>query len=103
MPIAKGSPWGWHESLARSSLPDDFADIPVFNDLSATFYAFCDNARCDEGDIDRLWEAFETRLPLRAIRARRCPCRSTTSSCTSLASAGRSPWDHGHVLIIDAK
>lgn len=43
-------------------LPEAFVGIPTLNNLNATFYAFSDHPRREEGDIDRLWTVFETAL-----------------------------------------
>lgn len=44
--------------------PDKFEGVPVLNNLNATFYAFSDDARRDEGDIDRLWDVFVSAVAL---------------------------------------
>lgn len=38
--------------------PTDFDGIPVLNNLNATFYAFSEDRRRKNGDIDRLWDLF---------------------------------------------
>ena len=44
--------------------PDDFDGIPVLNNLNATFYAFVNDKRRGEHDIDNLWSVFEAELAL---------------------------------------
>lgn len=46
--------------------PSDFEGIPVINNLNATFYAFANDDRRGEHDIDNLWRVFETELALAA-------------------------------------
>ena len=46
--------------------PTDFEGIPVLNNLNATFYAFTNDERRDEHDIDNLWRVFEAELALAA-------------------------------------
>lgn len=46
--------------------PSDFEGIPVLNNLNATFYAFANDDRRGEHDIDNLWRVFETELALAA-------------------------------------
>ncbi len=45
-----------------AAIPNDFDGVPLLNNLNATFYAFSDNARRGEKDIDRLWDTFEAAL-----------------------------------------
>ena len=42
--------------------PNDFDGIPVLNNLNATFYAFSDDRRRGDSDIDNLWRVFEAAL-----------------------------------------
>ncbi len=44
--------------------PTDFEGIPVLNNLNATFYAFANDDRRGENDIDNLWHVFEAELAL---------------------------------------
>lgn len=44
--------------------PTDFDGIPLVNNLNATFYAFANDERRQDGDIDRLWDVFELALAL---------------------------------------
>lgn len=44
--------------------PTEFDGIPVLNNLNATFYAFIDDKRRKNGDIDRLWDLFEKSLSI---------------------------------------
>ena len=44
--------------------PTDFEGIPVLNNLNATFYAFANDERRGEHDIDNLWHVFEAELVL---------------------------------------
>lgn len=46
----------------HSSLPTGFEGIPVLNNQMATFYAFEDDARRKPGDLDRLWQVFESAI-----------------------------------------
>lgn len=46
--------------------PTDFKGIPVLNNLNATFYAFANDERRGEHDIDNLWHVFEAELVLAA-------------------------------------
>ena len=46
--------------------PTDFEGIPVLNNLNATFYAFANDERRGENDIDNLWHVFEAELALAA-------------------------------------
>ena len=46
--------------------PTDFEGIPVLNNLNATFYAFSDDDRSGENDIDNLWHVFEAEVALAA-------------------------------------
>ena len=46
--------------------PTDFEGIPVLNSLNATFYAFANDERRSEHDIDNLWSVFEAELALDA-------------------------------------
>ena len=46
--------------------PTDFEGIPVLNNLNATFYAFANDDRRGENDIDNLWHVFEAELALAA-------------------------------------
>ena len=46
--------------------PTDFEGIPVLNNLNATFYAFANDERRSEHDIDNLWSVFEAELALDA-------------------------------------
>lgn len=46
--------------------PTDFEGIPVLNNLNATFYAFANDERRGEHDIDNLWHVFEAELVLAA-------------------------------------
>lgn len=46
--------------------PTDFEGIPVLNNLNATFYAFANDERRGEHDIDNLWHVFEAELALAA-------------------------------------
>lgn len=46
--------------------PRDFTGLPVLNNLNATFYAFSDDERRGERDIDNLWRVFEAELALSA-------------------------------------
>ena len=46
--------------------PTDFEGIPVLNNLNATFYAFANDERRGERDIDNLWHVFEAELALAA-------------------------------------
>lgn len=46
--------------------PTDFEGIPVLNNLNATFYAFANDDRRGENDIDNLWRVFEAELALAA-------------------------------------
>lgn len=48
----------------RTASPDDFAGIPVLNNLNATFYAFTGDKRRKDGDVDRLWELLEAEVGL---------------------------------------
>lgn len=45
-----------------SDAPTDFDGVPLMNNLNATFYAFTDDSRRHDGDIDRLWDVFEAAL-----------------------------------------
>ena len=47
-----------------AAVPDNFSGIPVLNNMMATFYAFEDDARRKEDDIDNLWKAFESAISL---------------------------------------
>ncbi|MEE8723279.1 MAG: AAA family ATPase [Atopobiaceae bacterium] len=47
-----------------ASQPQDFTGLPVLNNLNATFYAFSDDDRRGEKDIDNLWLVFEAGLAL---------------------------------------
>lgn len=47
-----------------SDLPSDYDGIPVLNNLNATFYAFTNDHRRGEHDIDNLWRVFETEIDL---------------------------------------
>ena len=44
--------------------PTDFDGIPVMNNLNATFYAFSNDSRRGESDIDNLWRVFVAELAL---------------------------------------
>lgn len=44
--------------------PDDFAGIPVLNNMMATFYAFEGDERRKDDDIDNLWNVFESAIYL---------------------------------------
>ncbi|WP_058270958.1 AAA family ATPase [Olsenella massiliensis] len=46
--------------------PTDFEGIPVLNNLNATFYAFAEDDRRGEHDIDNLWCVFEAEVALTA-------------------------------------
>ena len=46
--------------------PTNFEGIPVLNNLNATFYAFANDERRGEHDIDNLWHVFEAELALAA-------------------------------------
>ena len=46
--------------------PTDFEGIPVLNNLNATFYAFANDERRSEHDIDNLWSVFDAELALDA-------------------------------------
>lgn len=46
--------------------PTDFEGIPVLNNLNATFYAFANDDRRGENDINNLWHVFEAELALAA-------------------------------------
>lgn len=46
--------------------PTDFEGIPVLNNLNATFYAFANDERRSEHDIDNLWSVFKAELALDA-------------------------------------
>lgn len=48
----------------RAELPSDYDGIPILNNLNATFYAFSDDSRRHEHDIDNLWQVFEKELVL---------------------------------------
>lgn len=45
-------------------ISDDFAGIPILNNMMATFYAFSDNPQRKDDDIDNLWAVFETAINL---------------------------------------
>jgi 5-methylcytosine-specific restriction protein B len=47
-----------------ASQPQDFTGLPVLNNLNAIFYAFSDDDRRGEKDIDNLWLVFEAGLAL---------------------------------------
>lgn len=49
-----------------ADIPNEFAGIPVLNNLNATFYAFVGDDRRGEHDIDNLWSVFETEIELAA-------------------------------------
>lgn len=53
-----------HEFDINAELPKDYAGVPLVNNLNATFYAFVDDSRRREGDIDNLWSVFERGLAL---------------------------------------
>ena len=46
--------------------PTDFEGIPVLNNFNATFYAFSDDDRRGENDVDNLWRVFEAEVALAA-------------------------------------
>ncbi len=48
----------------KAEQPSDFDGVPVLNNLNATFYAFTDDPRRGEHDIDNLWRLFEAELVL---------------------------------------
>ncbi len=50
----------------RAGQLTDFEGIPVLNNLNATFYAFANDERRGENDIDNLWRVFEAELALAA-------------------------------------
>lgn len=50
----------------EAPLPDDYDGAPILNNLNATFYAFVDDPRRGEGDIDNLWRVFEAQIALSA-------------------------------------
>ena len=50
----------------RADQPTTFEGVPVLNNLNATFYAFANDERRGEHDIDNLWHVFETELALAA-------------------------------------
>ena len=50
----------------RADQPTDFEGVPVLNNLNATFYAFANDERRGEHDIDNLWHVFEAELVLAA-------------------------------------
>lgn len=50
----------------RAGQPTDFEGIPVLNNLNATFYAFANDDRRGEHDIDNLWRVFEAEVALAA-------------------------------------
>lgn len=50
------------EFSVLAEIPDDFSDIPVLNNMMATFYAFEGTRK--EHDIDNLWAVFEAALAL---------------------------------------
>lgn len=49
---------------ASMPVPTSFAGTPTLNNLNATFYAFADDSRRGERDIDNLWSVFESALAL---------------------------------------
>lgn len=48
----------------RAASPEDFGGIPLLNNLNATFYAFTDDRRRKDGDIDHLWALLEAEVEL---------------------------------------
>lgn len=44
--------------------PGGFEGLPVLNNLNATFYAFSNDKRRGESDVENLWEVFEAALAL---------------------------------------
>ncbi len=50
----------------EAPLPGDYDGAPILNNLNATFYAFVDDPRRGEGDIDNLWRVFEAQIALSA-------------------------------------
>lgn len=48
----------------KSEQPKDFDGIPILNNLNATFYAFSNDSRRGEHDIDNLWRVFEAEIAL---------------------------------------
>lgn len=49
-----------------SECPEDYAGVPLLNNLNATFYAFSGDDRRGDRDIDNLWGIFETGIALAA-------------------------------------
>ena len=67
----KGLTWSNRINLASSlgsllgvsaPVPSDFDGIPVLMKFAATYYAFSDDSRRKDGDIDRLWDTFVSAL-----------------------------------------
>lgn len=50
----------------RADQPTTFEGVPVLNNLNATFYAFANDNRRGEHDIDNLWRVFDAELALAA-------------------------------------
>ncbi len=48
----------------KADVPNSFDGIPVLTALMSTFYAFEDDPRLKDGDIDNLWEMFECAIRL---------------------------------------
>lgn len=48
----------------EAPLPADYEGVPILNNLNATFYAFVDDPRRGESDIDNLWRVFEAEIAL---------------------------------------
>ena len=50
----------------RADQPTTFEGVPVLNNLNATFYAFANDNRRGEHDVDNLWRVFDAELALAA-------------------------------------
>lgn len=48
----------------ESELPSDYDGVPILNNLNATFYAFTEDPRRHDDDIDNLWNVFEAEIAL---------------------------------------
>ncbi len=44
----------------KAEKPESFVGIPVLTVINATFYAFSDNPRLGDNDINNLWDVFES-------------------------------------------
>ena len=54
---------GLKESFGiQAEVPTDFDGVPVLNNLNATFYAFRNDNRRGENDIDNLWNIFHSAI-----------------------------------------